>query len=79
MVDKDVLKKAKYIMDKQDLNKKKGTLIKKISDTSNLVINTALTTKIGKVGNKIPDVSGLVSNTTLNTCSGEVKKNSFSF
>ena len=51
-------------------------MIKKISDTSNLVIDTALTTRIGKAENNIRDVSGLVTNTTLNTDtdSGEVKK-----
>ena len=42
-------------------------LIKKIPDTSGVVITTVLNTKFSEVKNKIPDTSSLVTTTFLNT------------
>ena len=48
-------------------------LIKKIPDTSVLVTETVLNTKIGEAENKIPNTSSLVTATVLNTRISEVE------
>ena len=50
-------------------------LIKKVPDTSGLVITTVFNTKINEVEKKIPDTSNLVYTTALNTKISEVEEN----
>ena len=54
---KTVPLELKKLSDLVDNEKKKKMLVKKMSDTSNLVTTTVLNTKINKVENKIPDNS----------------------
>ena len=61
-----------YNADKQVLEKKYKMLIKKIADTSKLVTNTALNTKIWEVESKVPDRTKHITTTEFNECSGEI-------
>ena len=60
-----------YNTDKQKLEKRNGSVNKKMPDISGLVNTTVFNTKISEVENKIAGTSNLVTTTVLNTNLGE--------